>query len=120
MTDATRAPVQLRIGDAAALSEGGSALTFACVPGVDGFAVRFRGTVHAWVNRCPHQGTPLDWEPGEFFDEQGRHLACATHGALFEPDSGRCVAGPCRGARLQAIAVQERDGGLYLTGVTGT
>lgn len=120
MKDGARAPAQVRIGDAAALIDGGSGLTFTCAPGVEGFAVRFHGTVHAWVNRCPHQGTPLDWEPGAFFDEQGRHLACATHGALFEADSGRCVAGPCRGASLQMIAVRERDGGLYLTDAMGT
>jgi len=40
----------------------------------------------------------LDWQPGEFFDIAGVYLVCSTHGAIFEPNSGLCVAGPCRGA----------------------
>jgi nitrite reductase/ring-hydroxylating ferredoxin subunit len=32
---------------------------------------------------------------------------------LYEPDSGVCVAGPCHGARLAAIDVCERDGGIF-------
>ncbi len=79
-----------------------------------GFAVRHRGRVCAFVNRCPHQGTELDWEPGEFFEAAGLYLVCATHGALFEPASGLCVAGPCRGASLERLDVRERDGRVFL------
>ena len=78
------------------------------------FAVRFQGVVRAYVNRCPHMGTELDWQPGEFFDLSGLYLACSTHGALFEPGSGRCVAGPCRGASLEPLAIRERDGQVFL------
>ena len=70
------------------------------------FAIAYDGVVHAYVNVCPHRGTSLDWQPGEVFDESGLYLICATHGALFEPDSGLCVAGPCQGACLQKIAVR--------------
>ena len=79
-----------------------------------GFAVRHCGAVRAFVNRCPHAGTELDWNPGEFFDETGLYLMCATHGALFEPGTGYCVAGPCRGASLEPLAVGERDGRVVL------
>ena len=75
-----------------------------------GFAVRFDGAVHAFVNCCPHAGTELDWQPGEFFEESGLYLACATHGALFEPDTGLCIAGPCQGMRLQRLTVEESHG----------
>ena len=34
-----------------------------------GFVVRYCGTARAYVNRCPHAGTELDWQPGEFFEE---------------------------------------------------
>jgi nitrite reductase/ring-hydroxylating ferredoxin subunit len=34
---------------------------------------------------------------------------CATHGAIYEPDTGKCVGGPCRGARLRQVQVEERD-----------
>jgi nitrite reductase/ring-hydroxylating ferredoxin subunit len=76
---------------------------------VAGFIVNHQGRHHAYVNRCPHAGTPLDWWPNEFFTEDGRFLICATHGAVFEPDSGRCIEGPCPGARLDRLCV-ERDG----------
>ena len=77
------------------------------------FAVRFRGVVRAYVNRCPHMGTELDWQPGEFFEESGLYLICSTHGALFEPETGYCVAGPCRGASLEPLCMHERDGQVH-------
>jgi len=79
-----------------------------------GFAIRFGGIAHAYVNVCPHAGTELDWQPGDFFEASGLYLACATHGALFEPSTGLCVAGPCRGASLQPLPIRERDGQVYL------
>ena len=75
-----------------------------------GFAVRFDGEVRAFVNRCPHADSELDWQPGEFFEESGLYLVCATHGALFEPDTGLCIAGPCQGMRLEPLAVDESQG----------
>jgi nitrite reductase/ring-hydroxylating ferredoxin subunit len=36
--------------------------------------------------------------------DQGR-LVCAAHGASFEMEQGLCVAGPCKGASLVAVAV---------------
>ena len=59
------------------------------------FAVRYRGRAHAYLNRCAHVAMELDWQEGVFFDADGRDLVCATHGALYEPSSGRCLGGPC-------------------------
>jgi nitrite reductase/ring-hydroxylating ferredoxin subunit len=75
------------------------------------FVIAFEGGVHAWVNNCPHRGTELDWQPGEVFDDSGLYLVCATHGALFEADSGLCVSGPCVGAGLKRVAVSATDDG---------
>ncbi len=61
--------------------------------------------LRAFYNRCAHMELELDWNPGVFFDAANRYLMCATHGALFDPDSGRCVAGPCLGAALVALPV---------------
>ena len=72
--------------------------------------VRFRERCHAYWNRCPHLSLPLDWMENEFFDESGTLLICANHGALFEPDTGRCVGGPCLGRSLAPIEVDESDG----------
>jgi len=78
------------------------------------FAVRYGGKVYAYLNRCAHVGIELDWNAGEFFDESGLYLICATHGATYRPDSGECIAGPCRGRRLQQLEIEERDGGIFL------
>jgi len=72
---------------------------------VNGFVVNHDGHFRAYVNCCPHVGTPLDLWPNEFWSEDGRHLVCATHGAVFAPDTGVCVEGPCPGARLEELAV---------------
>lgn len=76
---------------------------------VDGFLVHTHDGYHAYVNRCPHVGTSLDLFPNEFLSEDGRELVCSTHGAIFDPASGRCIGGPCAGDRLTPLVVQ-RDG----------
>ena len=100
-----------------ALPEGGRGVRFAlaaCGGEEKGFAVRHGGAVCAFVNRCPHLGTELDWQPGEFFEESGLYLVCSTHGAIFEPRTGFCVAGPCRGASLEPLQVREMNGQVVL------
>jgi nitrite reductase/ring-hydroxylating ferredoxin subunit len=105
------------ICESGALAEGGRGVRFDWpAAGGEGkaFAIRYDGAPRAFVNRCPHMGVELDWQPGEFFEETGLYLVCSTHGAIFEPFSGLCVAGPCRGARLLAIAVEEREGRILI------
>ncbi len=100
------------------LVDGGKAVRFNTLyPGrlVPCFVIAFDGDVHAYVNRCPHKGTELDWQPGEVFDESGIYLMCATHAAQFEADSGRCVGGPCHGANLTRIAVEVVDRQVLLS-----
>ena len=78
------------------------------------FAVRYRGVVRAYLNRCAHVPVELDWVEGDFFDMSGLYLLCSTHGAAYLPDSGRCAGGPCSGRGLVALAVAESDGRVYL------
>ena len=73
---------------------------------VHGFVVNHDGELRAYVNRCPHVGTPLDLWENEFLSEDARHIVCATHGAVFEPGSGRCVAGPCTGDALSVLPLR--------------
>ncbi|HEV8691793.1 MAG TPA: Rieske 2Fe-2S domain-containing protein [Ideonella sp.] len=77
------------------------------------FAMRFDGRVVAYLNRCAHVPTELDWQPGEFLDQDKRWIICSIHGATYEPVDGYCIAGPCRGERLMALDVVERDGQVY-------
>ena len=72
------------------------------------------GDVRAWLNVCPHAGRRLDWAPGKFLRAKDGTLVCAAHGASFELAHGVCVAGPCRGAALRAVAVEVRDGEVSL------
>jgi nitrite reductase/ring-hydroxylating ferredoxin subunit len=74
------------------------------------FALRFDGRVVAYLNRCVHVPTELDWQPGEFLDAGREFIICSIHGAAYEPRSGRCRGGPCGSGRLTAIEVEERDG----------
>lgn len=75
-----------------------------------GFVVHYRQRLSAYENRCPHAGHRLNWRPERFFDREGRWLLCASHGAVFDPENGHCVAGPCPGARLRALPVRCIDG----------
>lgn len=76
------------------------------------FVVRYGGVVHGYINRCTHRSVELDWDPGRFFDRDGRFLICATHGALYAPDSGRCVGAPCNGG-LVKLSVIEKNSAVY-------
>lgn len=78
------------------------------------FVVRYQGQAHAYLNRCAHVPVELDWQPGHFFDEAGRYLICATHGATYLPETGQCVGGPCAGKRLAVVAVVEVEGKVWL------
>jgi nitrite reductase/ring-hydroxylating ferredoxin subunit len=78
-----------------------------------GFVVRYNNVVHAYLNRCAHVPIELDWAEGEFFESSRSLLMCSTHGAIYMPDTGICAGGPCRGGRLRAIVVLERDGQIY-------
>lgn len=78
------------------------------------FVVRYRGQPRAYLNRCAHVPVEIDWQKGEFFDGSGLYLVCTTHGALYAPESGRCVGGKCNGKGLNVLQVEERDGGIFL------
>lgn len=62
--------------------------------------VRWDRGVSVFRNECPHLGIPLEWQPDQFMDLDGELLRCAAHGALFLPDTGECISGPCVGQYL--------------------
>jgi len=80
------------------------------------FVIRKNGSVHGYLNRCAHVAMELDWQEGVFFDFEGRDLLCSTHGATYDPASGRCVGGPCNGSPLVKLRVEERGGMVYFMG----
>lgn len=76
------------------------------------FAVRFKGLVRAYLNRCTHVAMELDWQPNRVFDATGQWLLCASHGAAYAPDTGQCAGGPCQGG-LVKIHLVDNDGVVY-------
>jgi len=78
------------------------------------FAVRREGIAYFYINRCPHRGVPLEWQPHQFLDPSASLIQCATHGALFLIESGECVAGPCAGQSLTALPGREDEQGLWV------
>lgn len=81
---------------------------------VSAFVVRHEGVAHAYLNRCAHIAMELDWQPGAFFDLEGRDLICSTHGAVYSASTGKCLGGPCSGGALVKLAVEEIDGRIVL------
>lgn len=77
------------------------------------FALRIDGRVVAYLNRCLHVPTEMDWQPGEFLDADREFIICSIHGASYAPQDGRCVGGPCGRGKLTALKVIERDGEVY-------
>jgi nitrite reductase/ring-hydroxylating ferredoxin subunit len=112
------AEAQRVICASSALVDGGRGVRFALVrhgASRSAFAIRYDGRARAYLNSCAHIPVELDWLEGEFFDRSGLYLICATHGATYDPANGHCIMGPCKGQRLIALTVEERDGRVYLT-----
>lgn len=76
------------------------------------FAIRYQGQVYAYLNRCSHVPMEMDYQPNKFFDITGQYLICATHGAIYNPETGQGRGGPCRGS-LVKIVLTERDGVVH-------
>ena len=76
-----------------------------------GFVIRWRGALRAYRNLCPHWAMRLDAGDHALLDpDEGRWIMCQLHGALFDPEDGRCHEGPPRGDRLEAFTVQWAEG----------
>ncbi len=94
------------------LVDSGSAVPFEVLyhaQSCSAFAIRYQGKAHAYLNRCTHVPMEMDYQPNEFFDMTGHWLMCATHGAMYWPQSGKCRMGPCRGGLIK-IDLSEQDG----------
>jgi nitrite reductase/ring-hydroxylating ferredoxin subunit len=107
---------EILICNAKDVVEGGKGIRFPVTVGgsdATGFVLRFDGALHAYLNRCAHVPIELDWSPGEFFESSGLYIMCATHGAIYLPDTGYCTGGPCRGARLRKISILEQNGQVF-------
>ena len=78
------------------------------------FAIKKDDLYHVYWNICPHIGTPLEWQEDQFLDEDGALIRCATHGALFDIEGGKCLVGPCKGKSLRKIPFVVREGVIMI------
>ena len=114
MAEQEAAPLRLCAADE--LVERGDAVVFDVVQWRDkatAFAMRFDGEVVAYLNRCVHVPTEMDWEYGKFLDSGRDFIMCSIHGASYNPSNGRCVGGPCGRGSLTKLRVEERDQQVY-------
>jgi len=81
-----------------------------------GFVVRRGDAVFAYQNYCMHVGHPLNWKPDSFLTRDQTKIICASHGAIYEIDSGLCVGGPCRGKSLRRVECEVRNGEVVVRG----
>ncbi|WCT72472.1 Rieske (2Fe-2S) protein [Sphingomonas naphthae] len=77
-----------------------------------GFALRRGDRVHGYVDRCPHMGVPLAQHLDRYLTPDGDLVLCSWHGALFDPETGLCVGGPCAGQRLTPWPLAVVDGAM--------
>ena len=102
--------------ESSALNECGDAMIFDVQEwgrSASAFALRYDGEAVAYLNQCAHVPVEMDWQPGQFWDQDKRFIICSVHGALYDPPNGQCVGGPCMGKRLTKVPLQERDGQVY-------
>ena len=79
----------------------------------DAFLIFYMDRCYSYENSCPHTGVTLNWQKEQFFSLDGRFLQCSLHGALFEPTTGACIRGPCRGQSLKRINFVIENGDVY-------
>ena len=85
-------------------------------PGETGILVRWEGRLLAYKNLCPHQAYALDFPAGngQIFTDDKTQLECPVHTAFFDPSSGECTKGPCRGQSLESLAIKIVGDDIFL------
>tara|TARA_B100000767_G_scaffold264728_1_gene279981 strand:+ start:761 stop:1099 length:339 start_codon:yes stop_codon:yes gene_type:complete len=80
-----------------------------------GFIALFDKKYYAYKNKCQHLPVEIDWDNNEFFEEEEKFIVCATHGALYDPTTGKCLMGPCVGKSLEILSIQIKADELIIT-----
>jgi len=80
------------------------------------FAVRKGDRLYAYWDACPHYGgTPMAWRTNAYLNAAGDRIICASHGAEFEIETGRCVHGAAFGLSLERAPIEATaDGAIVL------
>lgn len=75
---------------------------------------RANGRWRAFANVCRHQAVALDFSSGTPMADDGHHLLCHQHGAVYRPTDGYCICGPCAGESLAPLEIEEEGEALIL------
>jgi nitrite reductase/ring-hydroxylating ferredoxin subunit len=73
----------------------------------EAFLIRKGGEYYAYLNLCRHWMVGLDYDDNDFLTEDGDWVVCKSHGALYRPETGECESGPCNGAALYRIPLEQ-------------
>ncbi|HEY1058751.1 MAG TPA: Rieske (2Fe-2S) protein [Limnobacter sp.] len=107
---------RIRVCSSDAIQEGGIGYRFKVHYNgeeTSAFVVRVDNEVRSFLNRCSHVPVEMDWNYGEFLDDSGRIIVCATHGASYDATDGNCLGGPCLGNPLVRLNVSEQGGEVF-------
>ena len=119
-------PLEYRVGPVHEIPDGGGVLVVAA--GIEVGVFRVRGELHAYENRCSHQGGPVctgeivgRYEQvlnadrtvrGERFVDAEPRIVCPWHGWEYDLVTGRCTAD--RRYNLRRLPVVVHDGDAYV------
>lgn len=85
------------------------------------FVVRLGSMLHAWRDRCPHEGaTPMPYRRHKYLNAARTRIVCYAHGAQFDIATGRCLLGPCLGQALTRVPLSLGDDGEIRADLAGT
>jgi nitrite reductase/ring-hydroxylating ferredoxin subunit len=73
---------------------------------MQGFVIRHNGFLRAYENKCRHWPVPLEYGNADFYAPSVGRIRCKHHGAEFDPGTGECDAGPCKGESLTRFDVE--------------
>ena len=81
---------------------------------IKGIVIQKDGAYFAYQNLCMHLAVTLDLNDENFFTHDKTHLQCHMHGAMYEVETGFCVAGPCQGTRLKSLELRVEPNRLVI------
>ena len=75
--------------------------------------------LYAYWDACPHYGdTPMAWRSNAYLNAAGDRIVCASHGAEFDIETGRCTLGAALGRSLTPAPIEATpEGAIVLPGI---
>jgi nitrite reductase/ring-hydroxylating ferredoxin subunit len=79
------------------------------------FVVRKESRLYAYWDACPHYGdTPMAWRSNAYLNAAGDRIVCASHGAEFDIETGRCTLGAALGHSLTPAPIEATPEGAIV------